>query len=239
MKKTYIHCIISLIILVLGFLCLLFNLLIPTLSPSTENTLSLCAICFIFIGLSAFAVHHKKYSVMKALEDHDIPTLAHWTFTPHTSPLIITTIKEHKHNALCTLLLTFILILIFSCTFISTYFPTIAYVGPLVSFLFLIIGFLIITAYFNNLSSNPIDIIFSEDTIYFLDDIYTLQKSIYFLDNVLINAEGESTLEFVYGQIEYDDSPYFVLEIPIPDNQLTMAEFLRTHYLEQIKNSSY
>lgn len=239
MKKTYIHCIISLIILIIGFLCILCNLLAPTLSPSTENLLALCAICFIFIGLLAFAVHHRKYTVMKALEDNDIPTITRFTFMPHTSSLIIKTIKEHRHNALCTLFLTFILVLIFSCTFISTYFPAVSYLGPLVSFLFLLIGFLITNAYFNTLSNSPVDIIFGDDTIYFLDDIYTLQKSIYFLDNVLIATEGEPTLQFIYGQIEYDDSPYFILEIPIPDSQLTMAQVLRKHYLEEIKNLNY
>lgn len=239
MKKTYIYCIISLIILILGFLCILFSLLHPTLSPNTESALLLYAICFIFIGLSAFAVHYRKYDVMKALESQDLPILARWSFSPHTSSILTQVLKEHKHNALCTLFFTFILVLIFSCTFISTYIPTISYAGPLISLLFLFIGILIINAYFRNLSNTPIEVIFGDDIIYFLDDIYTLQKSIYFLDNIAINTEGEPTLQFIYGQIEYDDSPYFILEIPIPENQLSMAHLLRTHYLEEIKNSNY
>ncbi len=238
MKKTYIHCIISLIILAIGFLFILCNLLMPFTS-TMENVISLLAISFIFIGLSAFAVYHKKFSVMKCLDNKDVPTITRWTFNSHTSPLITSTIKQYRHNALCTLFLTFILILIFICTFITTYFPTLSYVGPLVSILFLLIGLLIINTYYNTLSNAPTDIIFGEDTIYFLDDIYTLQKSIYSLDNVLINTEGEPMLQFIYGQLEYNDSPYFILEIPIPENQLTMAQVLRNHYLEQIKELNY
>ncbi|WP_157047607.1 hypothetical protein [Cellulosilyticum ruminicola] len=54
-----------------------------------------------------------------------------------------------------------------------------------------------------------------------------------------INTEGEPVLQFVYGQIEYADEPYFVLEIPIPENQTKMAHALRSHYLEEIKNINY
>lgn len=239
MKKNYIYCILSLLIVVLGFLFILLGLLYPTLSPNTQRAILLYAICFILIGIAAFAVHYRKYNLLKTLMDNDLPILARWSFKPNSSAILTNTLKEYKHNALCTLSFTFILVLIFTCTFIATYLPTLSYLGPLISIIFLLVGIFIINAYFKRLSTEPIEVIWGEDLIYFLDDIYTLQKSIYFLDNVVINTEGEPTLQLIYGQIEYDDSPYFILEIPIPENQMKMAHVLCNHYLEEIKNINY
>lgn len=239
MKKNYIYCILSLLIVVLGFLFIILGLLFPTLSPNTGRAILLYAICFIFIGIAAFAVHYRKYNLLKTLTDNELPILARWSFEPESSTILTNTLKDYKHNALCTLFFTFILVLIFTCTFFATYLPTCSYLGPIISLLFLLIGVLITNTYFKKLSNEPIEVIFNEDLIYFLDDIYTLQKSIYFLDNVAINTEGEPTLQFIYGQIEYNDSPYFILEIPIPENQTKMAHVLCNHYLEEIKNTNY
>lgn len=239
MKKNYIFCIFSLIILILGFLGILVNLLFPVISPDIKSVILLYAICFIFIGLSAFAVHYKRYDAIKALENHDLPILTQWHFKTAHSPLLTTLLKDYKRDALSTLFFSFILILIFSYTFTTTYMPKFYYVGPLLSLIFLFVGILIVNIYFHKLTTGPITAVFGEETIYFIDDIYTLQKSIYFLDNVVIDTENEPKLQFLYGQIEAEDTPYFILEIPIPENQLAMAQLLRTHYLNEIKNISY
>ncbi|WP_157047606.1 hypothetical protein [Cellulosilyticum ruminicola] len=121
MKKNYIYCILSLLIVVLGFLFILLGLLVPTLSPNTQRAILLYAICFIFIGIAAFSVHYKKYNLLKTLTDNDLPILARWSFDPNSSEILISTLKEYKHNAMCTLFFTFILVLIFACTFFTTY----------------------------------------------------------------------------------------------------------------------
>ena len=233
MKKNYIYCILSLIILVLGLILGFLYLFSPVIFSSTNNISLLYSICFVLIGLPAFAVYYKKYHLIKSLDDSSC--LAHWTFMPHTSSHLVNTLKDLKYSTLFTLTLIYILALVFICTFIHSYYPTYFLISLIISSCMLILSFSIVNAYFVSLSSSPIHIIFYKDLIYFLDDIYTFKKSIYHLNHITINTSGEPTLLFLYEQLEIEDCAYFTLEIPIPKNELSTADYLRHYYLDKIK----
>ena len=67
-----------------------------------------------------------------------------------------------------------------------------------------------------------------------MEQLFTPQKSIFFLENIVIVKDTELVLQLIYGQYDIDDTPSYVISIPIPSNKLSVAEHLRKYYLDLI-----
>lgn len=236
MKKEYTYCLISLSTLFLGIICAIAIGLLHSISDSSRGVLILFSVFFILVGLVSYAVHYKKYHHIKGLTNHETPILAHWTYSLDNSPLLQKILLEQKMSSITTAILTLILGILFSVSFLISHSSHVIYIG-IALIIFCLISFTLavclLLSYYKHQLTKPAEVIFGEDCIYFLDEIYGLQKSIYILENIIIQTEGsESCLKFLYGQYAPDDLPMYTLCIPIPNNKLNVAEHLRKYYLD-------
>lgn len=240
MKKEYLQCITSLISLLIGIVLILYALLFDNLTSSVHNAVILLGICFTVIGLITFSVHLKRYFLIKDLLAGEIPLLARWSFTPSSSSLITNTLFEQRSNTFSTIILCLILGLIFSTTLAFShidYHSALALTLATISLLGTLIAFVLTHQHYKKLLSERAEIFFVDDFIYYLGQIFFLEKSIYLLEDIKINTEGETSLLFLYGQSEFEDSPVYTLQIPIPEGQLPIANMLRDHYLALISSN--
>lgn len=237
MKKEYIQCILWLSIFLLGIIFTISAALLQTIPNSSKSALLLFSICFIIIGLIALAVHYKKYVKIKTLTNHHAPVLAHWTYDISSSSTLKETLSEQKCNTISTAVLTLVLGIIFCLVFAYSGGIHVLYIGYIFAIL-TVLGFIIairiILTYYKEALKTSTEVIFGEDCIYFMGQLYTLQKSIYFLENVIIIHGPEVVLQLIYGQYDVDDIPTHIISIPVPAHKLQVAEHLRKYYLDLI-----
>lgn len=233
MKKEYTYCVLSIVIFLLGVIFTISGTLLKTLPLSSKSALLIFSCAFIIIGVVSFAVHHKKYTAIKALLNRETPVIAQWTYAPNSSPTLLKFIKELKYSTLATATLVLVLSLIFSIVFAysgGTYILWLGYIFAILSFFVFIIAIRFISAYYDHLAKSESTVLFGEDCIYFLDELYSLQKVIYLVDRINIYIGAENLLIFEYGLYDIEDSSAYNLTIPIPANKLNIAIHIKDYY---------
>ena len=237
MKKESMSCILCLCIFLLSIVFTISAILLQTIPHSSRSALLLFSICFMVVGLVSFTVHYKKYLKIKALINHHVPILAHWVYDIKGSNVLQEALNEQKNNSISTAILSLILGIIFSLIFAYSggiYTLYTGYALLLITLLGFIIAIRFILTYYNDFLNKPTEVIFGEDCIYFMEQLLTSQKSIFFLENIIIVKDTELVLQLIYGQYDIDDTPSYVISIPIPSNKLSVAEHLRKYYLDLI-----
>lgn len=240
MKKQYIHCIISLFILSIGIISCMIALAFENLLATTKSSFVVFGICFILIGIVSYIQHHHKYLKIKHLKNKEVPVIASWRFEPHHSKYIDEMLYTQKSSTVSTIFLTFLLgTIIAACIFLSgeAYSTSIGMSLLLLSITALILALIYSNYYYTYKSNTLCEIIIGKDCIYFLDELYTLHKSIYFLENIIIHHSSETTLQFLYGDYDLFTGPRYTLIIPIPEGQLKQAEYIQKHYLRLIQDT--
>ena len=238
MKKSYTYCVLSVIILILGIIFTISGLLLQTLPYSSKSALLIFSCAFIIIGIVSFAVYHKQYLTIKGLLAHTVPVVAHWNYPTNSSETLKKLIKEQKHNTLATAILVLILSIIFSIIFAysgSTYVLWLGYTFAILCVLVFIIAVRFISAYYEHLSKSEATILFGEDCIYFIDELYMLNHTFHCLENVNIYIGVENLLIFEYGFDDIDSSCAYSLTIPIPSDKLNIAIHLKDYYRSLIR----
>lgn len=239
MKKEHTYCIFSIFLVVLGSIFTLFSILLKTLLYPSKTVLLIFSFALILIGSALFAVHNKKLILTKNLLHYNIPVIAKWTYPPNSSPLLAQYLKEQKNNDLTTssLILTFAIIffLIFAYSG-GTHIFYLGYTFITLCIFAYIITLKFISRYYDALSNTEITVLFGADCIYFLDEIYTLNYSIYLLQNVNITIGTDHLLIFEYGLNDIDDDAYCHLAIPIPKDKFSTALHLKEYYRSIIQN---
>jgi hypothetical protein len=237
MKKEYVYCILSIILLSLGVTCCAGTLFLNSINDSSKSVLATFGICFLLIGFSGYAEHNKKYFKIKHLKNSEVPVIANWQFKCNSSNMINQILYDKKLSASSTIILSCVLCLVLSfCVFFSgeenslyimRLLISISIAGTLIA--------LILNSYYYTLKlSSDSEALIGEDYIYFLDELHTLQKSIYFLYDVRIDYSSEISLQFLYGDYDLFRDPVYSISIPIPPEELTTAEFVQRHYLNLI-----
>lgn len=238
MKKAHTYCVFSLIILIFGIVFTISGVLLQSLPLSSKSALLVFSTAFIIVGITSFAVHYKKYRDIKSLYTGEIPIVAHWTYAPNSSNTLKTFIEEQKSSTLATALLILILALIFSIVFAysgGTYILYLGYSLAILSFLIFIIARRFISAYYKHLLESELEVIFSEDSIYFLDEIHPLQKTFSSLEKIELYIGPEHLLIFDYGFCDVDEPSLYSVTIPVPQNQLKTATYLKHYYSDFIE----
>lgn len=240
MKKSYTYCIFSIMAILIGIIFAISGLILQSYPLSSKSALLLVSIVLIITGIFAFAVNNRKYHLITYLYESETNSLVHWTYSSRLPKAITEFIHVQKDNSIATAILFLILSLIFCLIFAYSGGTSILYTGY---FLFsLCIGlFLIslrfITAYYKYLGEHTVDIIFGSSQVYFLDELFELQRGYHCLQQVsVIYGEEENYLLFAYGLYDADEPPAYTLTIPIPANQLMTALFLKDHYNDLIKS---
>lgn len=241
MKKTYTYFVLSIVILIMGIVFTLSGVLLQTLPLSSKSALLIFSTAFIIIGCFASAIYYRKYQIMKALCTNNIPIVARWSYPANSSATLKSLIKDQKSNTLATALLILILALIFSLVFAhsgGSYILGLGYTFAMLSLLIFVIAQRFISAYYNHLLESENEVIFGEHYIFFLDEIYPLQKSFYSLEkiDIYIGTENLLTIDYHPFDVDYPDHTYSVT-IPIPQNQLTLATYLKNYYTDFIKDN--
>lgn len=241
MQREHTYCILSVVLALLGIIFTISGVFLQTLPLSSKSALLIFSTAFILIGAFSFAVHHKKYLTIKALCTHRVPIIAHWTYAPNSSNTLKNFIKEQKTDTLATALLVLILSLIFSIIFAYSGGPHILYLGYILAVLCLltfILSLRFISAYYTHLSNSESEVIFGEEAIYFLDELYTIQRSLHFLTKVSIYVGPEPLLILDYSLYDIDEPASYSITIPIPQGKLKVATRLKSYYTELIQNMS-
>ena len=237
MQKEYTYSMASISCMILGIITFIFSLFTTLIPNSSKGALSLFSTCFIIIGAFSYAVHHKKYIEINKLKVGQLPNLAHWFYKAESSHTITTLLLEEKHNALITSTLIFILGIVFSCYFFGNSFYFLGISIILFFFACFFATILFIYSYYKKLLKSDHEIIFSNNMIYFLDDIHYLIKTIYVLEDICIIPGNEPLLQFLYSQYDIDNTPSFSITIPIPSDKLNTAKYLRTYYLDELRDN--
>lgn len=238
MKRAHTYRILSLIILLLGIIFTISGVLLQTLPLSSKSAVLIFSISFILTGTVSFAVHHKKYLAVKNLCAHHVPVIAHWTYAPNSSNTLKTFINEQKSNTFATATLVLILSLIFSIIFAysgGSYILYLGYTLAILCLLVFIITLRFISAYYQDLAESESEVIFGEDSIYFLDELYTIKKSLYFLQKVSLYAGDEHLLVLDYGLYDIDEPASYSITIPVPRGKVLAATYLRDYYSQLIE----
>ena len=241
MQREHTYCILSVVLALLGVIFTISGVFLQTLPLSSKSALLIFSTAFILVGACSFAVHHKKYLMIKAFVTRRVSIIAHWSYTPYSSNTLKNFIKEQKNDTLATALLVLILSLIFSIIFAYSGGPYILYLGYILAILCLLTFMLalrFISAYYAHLSSSELDVIFGEEAIYFVDELYTIQKSLHFLTKVSIYVGPEPLLILDYSLYDVDEPASYSITIPIPEGKLKVATRLKSHYTDLIRNMS-
>lgn len=238
MKRAHTYRILSLVILLLGIIFTISGVLLQTLPLSSKSAVLIFSISFILTGTVSFAVHHKKYLAVKDLCAHHVPVIAHWTYAPNSSNTLKTFINEQKSNTFATATLVLILSLIFSIIFAysgGSYILYLGYTLAILCLLVFIITLRFISAYYQDLAESESEVIFGEDSIYFLDELYTIKKSLYFLQKVSLYAGDEHLLVLDYGLYDIDEPASYSITIPVPRGKVLAATYLKDYYSQLIE----
>ena len=238
MKRAHTYRILSIVIVLLGIIFTISGVLLQTLPLSSKSALLIFSTAFILVGVYSFAVHHKKYLTIKALCTHHVPIIAHWTYAPNSSNTLKNFIKEQKASTLATAILVLILSLIFSIVFAHSGGSYILYMGYILAVLCLLIFIIVlrfISAYYTDLSSSELEVIFAENTIYFLDELYTIKRSLHFLAKISIYVGPEPLLILDYSLYDIEEPASYSITIPIPQGKLKAATYLKSYYSQLIE----
>jgi hypothetical protein len=213
------------------------TLTLNSITSSSKSLLAVFGVCFVLVGISSYVDHNKKYLKIKYLKNKDIPVLASWTFKPNTSDYINTALYNKKFATISTALLTCVLCLVMACCIYLSgekYSTPIASLLMCISLIVTIAALMLISYYYDSKLSSDSEALIGEDCFYFIDDLHTLQKSIYFLQDVRIDYSSEVSLQFLYGDYDLFKGPSYTINIPIPKGELLAAELIQKHYLELI-----
>lgn len=237
MKKEYAISVLSLIILLLGFIACVIALFLTTISFSTQSILIIFGICFIVIGITSYSIHSTKYLKITYLKNNDMKVLAHWHYKADSSPIITDLINERRFSATLTAILSAVLFLVIAFVIYLTnenYSAFISLLWAIVSILAFITVFTYLPYYYNTQLRTCAETLVGEDSILFLDELFSLHHSMYLLEDIRIDYGEENTLQFLYGVSEVLADPVFTLTIPIPDGELETAKYIQAHYLDLI-----
>lgn len=233
MKKEYLYCVISVLAMLCGIIFMICALILRSNPNCRRSALLLLSIVLIITGLVSLIINLKKYHTICDLTEHQVPVIAHWTFSANSSKIISDLIEELKNNSIATAILFLILSIIFWVVFAYSGGTSILYLGYIFivfSICIFIIALRMITAYYEKLNMQDTEVIFGEDYFYFIDELYTFQRGYHCLQQVSVYEGGENALIFSYGLYDADEPAVYTVTIPIPSDKLHTAKYIRTYY---------
>ena len=233
MKKEWIVMNLSLIFLTLVVIILFLPLWIHPLSQHLSPSFFIVEICTLSISYISYRIHHKNYVAIKALINRKKTILAYWTYAPNTSDTIQEAILAEKFSSFYTLILACIVGILLGVGFSLVHMSVFYIVSKIIyvlSFLSFIVGYLTLIKYYSKKLSTTSLAIIGEDSFYFLDRLYPMQKSMYILSEVRLTPGKEDCLSFIYGFCGNSIKSSYTINIPIPSGNLEIAEYICNHY---------
>lgn len=238
MNKEAFKCVLSVICIFCGAVMTLISLISFDSTAPAFIACILLGISLVIIGVISFFLHYKGYLIIQQLQNKNIAVLAHWNY----APLQYDGVKESLYQNRNTNLSIAILISILSCLIaIGILFSESPFALVLCSSIILITliscicSCILIVIHYGNQLIKPVEAIIGEDYIYFHEDLYSLHCSIYLLIDVKLISGEQSYLQFFYGSPCTAHDPAYILSLPVPSDQIEVANYIKNHYLNTIK----
>lgn len=239
MKKQFIHRILSILAILIGFIFAICGVILQLNPLSRRSALLILSIVLILTGVVAFTVNYKKESLISQLLNHEIPIITDWTYAPKSSTIITNLIHFQKVDSIGTAALFLVLAIIFCVVFAYSASTYILYTGYILIFFCLcsfIVSLRLISLYYGEMTKSETKAIFGETCFYFLDELYEIRRGYHFLQNVSICQDTEDYLLFAYGLYDVDEPPAYFVTVPIPAGRMPAAIYLQSHYMALIKS---
>ncbi len=226
MKKYRAYFVLSLIFSILGLIFTIAAVFLHDLSSTGTGVLLVFSLALFVIGIIACAVNHKKYTLSESLLSNHRTIIAKWEYKPQSSKYLLQFIDEFKQNAITTSLFVMAGCIIFSILFAYSGGQHVLIAGYAFAVLCIIIFFIAryyITAYYNDLKNTSNVALFSDDSIYFLDEVYAIDNPYYDLISIdiymnYITAYYNDLKNTSNVALFSDDSIYFLDEVYAIDN---------------------
>ncbi|MGL6174727.1 MAG: hypothetical protein ACRC1P_09020 [Cellulosilyticaceae bacterium] len=237
MNKELFKCILSIICITCGGIMSLLSLL--SFDPSSPAFIAciLLGISLMVIGGISCILHYRGHKIITQLQNKEVTILAHW----HFAPLQFEGIKESIEQDRSTNLSIVILLGVLSCLialgllFSDSPFAFVLCVGiSMIGLVTCTLSCILIYIHYHNKLIKPIEAIIGENYIYYHGDLYSLERSLYLLNDVKLVLGDSCYLQFFYGSPCTLEGPVYSLSIPIPSDQLEVAKYIREHYLNII-----
>lgn len=239
MKKNLLYFILSITAFIIGLICMIFAFYQNPLPASGNSALLIFSTCCVIIGLCAAAVYYRKYMLIKQIYTERLPRIAHWTLQAKKSNLVKSQILESQSHTRCTSFLILILSIIFCIVFAYSgghFVLLLGYALATFSLLIFIVAQRFISSYYLHLLTTPIDVIFTDNFIYFMDNLFSVNKALYYLEKMELYIGRDSSITFKYGHYDVDDPEAFHLIIPVPNDQIQSAVSVKAYYNKYVKH---
>lgn len=238
MSKDFLKCILSIIYLICGiFLTVLFSLNFDATNPACIITLSLGLLLSI-TGLFAFILHYKNLAIIENMKKNKLPVLAKWSYKPCDFNLVKNKILEDCYVDLSLVVLIGILSLILALGLIFSF----ASHGISLSLLIIVATVLLCSLcslmvyfYHTNKLEKCSTAIISNHYIYFNNELFSIYKSCYVLEEIELISGTQNYLKFIYGAPGTPYGPFKIIDIPIPASELSVAAEIKQHYTSLIQ----
>ncbi|MEF9960676.1 MAG: hypothetical protein RR448_00045 [Niameybacter sp.] len=233
MNKEFFKCLLSVLYFIVGVIVTVYFAchFAPT---SVAFVLTLILGCFLIItAWYSFIIHYKNHTIIKNIKQGQLPILAKWSYTPLECTLVKDRANENYHIDLSIIILLGLLGLIIAFGFIFSSIPNRYLISATLITISVLICSLVsvcLSMYYNSKLEKETFTIITEQYIYHDGALYSLYKSCYALENIEIIYGKQNYLTFNYGIPGTPYDSYQKLIIPIPSNQLTLAEQIRSHY---------
>lgn len=237
MSKESLKCILSMIYFICGiFLTILFSIQFDATSPASIITI-LLGLLLTIVGLFAFILHYKNSIIINQLKQNKLPILAKWTYNPSDFKLVKDKILEDCYVDLSLVILIGIFSLVLAAGLLFSFNPhrfSLSALLIVISILSSSLFSLFIHFYYTNKLTKCSTAIISNRYIYFNNELYSIYKSCYILEDIEILSEPQCYLKFIYGAPGTPYGPYEIINIPVPSSELALANEIKQHYLSLI-----
>ncbi|OON92242.1 MAG: hypothetical protein ATN34_02035 [Epulopiscium sp. Nele67-Bin002] len=197
---------------------------IPNMSFNSNSPSHIISVCLgaslLFVSLLGFSSYRKYTKKIAELTNDKI--LSKWTYIPQNTPVVHHSIVIEKLNHLTTNILIYIVCIIISIGYFYSPDDSAILCAMGTWFICTILFFNLhhaINYYYMVMLSSPIEVVFSENYIYFMGNFYSSHYSIYTLKDICINEDYPRSIDLLYGTVG-DMASEFVLTLPIPVDSL-------------------
>lgn len=234
MNKETFKCIISVICVLCGAVMSLLSLI--SFDPSAPAFIAcvLLGISLVVIGVVSFFIHYKGHIIIKQLQNKDITILAHWSYAPLQYDGVKESIYQNRSTNLSIIILLGILSSLIAVGILFSDSPFALLICSsliLITLVTCICTSILVCIHYNNKLIRPVEAIIGEDYIYFHEELYSLHRSIYLLTDVRLIVGEQAHLQFLYGSLYNSLDPVYILNLPVPSDQLEVAISIRKHYM--------
>lgn len=237
MNKEYLKAILS-------TLCVVFGLVASIFSSYTIQSHEPSYILFLFLSLSlcligvvSFIMSYRRHQIIAQLKKSELPILARWQYTSKNYKLVALQLDENHYINVSIIFLIGVLglLIILGLTFSGN--PISIFLSILLTLILIVscsISFYLIHGYYGQQLEKEFETIISSHYIYFNGELYSIQKGLYYLENIKVVHEGQYYLQFIYGAPGTPYGPFTTLTIPIPEGELATAYTIKEAYLSLI-----